>query len=430
MGRDGERKGRHERAGKHEREARPERAGLHARAERIDDALTGVVDPAERRLPIVMRLFGLVSLVLGVVVVVLIVLAALMLASYVKNGDLTSQYSSVTIIVFAVDLALMVAYFALSVVIGVRLLLDRRRYAARLLIAQISVLLGIALCEVMLNGFGDNLLPHVVMIVVLVAMESYLDPALSQERRLQRRLRSMEDRAAAEEGTLGLDQTGRGYITLNFFNLFWIFVVCSVIGLAIETVQHMVWVEPGVYQDRAGLLYGPFSPIYGVGAVLMTIALNRVRDRNVVLIFVVSALIGGAFEYFVSWFLQFAFGIVAWDYSDNFLSIGGRTSFSFMCAWGALGLVWIKLLLPWVLRLINKIPWNWRYGVTAVCAVLMAADCAMTLLALDCWYERQAGNDMGDSAIVQYINEHFDDEFMESRFQSMSIDPDNATRAD
>ena len=124
----------------------------------------------------------------------------------------------------------------------------------------------------------------------------------------------------------------------------------------------------------------------------MTVALNRFHDKNVVLIFLVSAVIGGAFEYLTSWFMQFAFGIVAWDYTGTFLSIDGRTNGMFMAMWGVLGVVWIKLLLPWMLKLVNIIPWNWRYTVTSVCAALMIADGGLTLVSLDCWYQRMAGN--------------------------------------
>ena len=48
------------------------------------------------------------------------------------------------------------------------------------------------------------------------------------------------------------------------------------------------------------------------------------------LIFCASAVIGGAFEYFTSWFMQAAFGIRAWDYTGQWLSIDGRTSGKYM----------------------------------------------------------------------------------------------------
>ena len=162
----------------------------------------------------------------------------------------------------------------------------------------------------------------------------------------------------------------------------------------------MVVVDPGVYQDRAGLLFGPFSPIYGCGAVLLTIALNRFYKANPIIIFIVSAIIGGVFEAFVSWFMQTAFGAVAWDYTGMTLFgipdpiaivFQGRTSTPFMCMWGALGFAWIKLCLPWLLKLINMIPWKLRYSLTTACAVLMLVNAVMTLQALDCWFERVSG---------------------------------------
>ena len=74
----------------------------------------------------------------------------------------------------------------------------------------------------------------------------------------------------------------------------------------------------------------------------------------------------------------------------TFLSIDGRTNFVFMVMWGVLGVAWIRLLLPQLLKLINLIPWNWRYGVTAVCAALMLLDGVMTIQSIDCWYGRMA----------------------------------------
>ena len=95
--------------------------------------------------------------------------------------------------------------------------------------------------------------------------------------------------------------------------------------------------------------------------------------------------------------------------------------------WGALGVAWIRLLLPQLLKLINLIPWNWRYGVTAVCAALMLLDGVMTIQSIDCWYGRMAGK-APDTPIERFYAEHFDNDYMQNRFQTMTMDVDDATR--
>ena len=67
--------------------------------------------------------------------------------------------------------------------------------------------------------------------------------------------------------------------------------------------------NPGVYQERAGFLFGPFSPIYGIGGILLTAFCNKMYNKNIIVIFIVSALVGGCFEYFASLFLEVAFGV-------------------------------------------------------------------------------------------------------------------------
>jgi uncharacterized membrane protein len=282
----------------------------------------------------------------------------------------------------------------------------------------------------MLYGISWVLLFNFLHLAVQIALSSYLNPSLTNESNLRAGLRKLDTEVHAQRDTLGLADPGEGYIRLDFFNLFWTFMVGSFVGLIVEIIFHMVVVEPGVYQDRAGLLWGPFSPIYGIGAVLMTIALNRFKDRNIVFIFVVCTIIGGGFEYFVSWFMEVAFGATAWDYSDQFLGdiFGGRTCLLFASMFGALGTVWIKLLLPIFLRVFNLIPWKWRSSVTFVCAALMLVNCVMTLQALDNWGARKAGH-VPAPGIEQFYAENFNDDYMANRFQSMTIDPDKSVRA-
>ena len=381
--------------------------------------------------PLLVRIYGIVSIIAGGIQVVAFVLA--MLAVFFGDVDFSElePHTVTTLVIGIVALVLSVILSAMFVVLGVRLLRGKRKKAALICNIMIAIEVIVLICHFMLTGLSRELIAPGVNLIILIALQSYSDPSLRQERKLQRRLHELEWRSEAEDGTLGLDTTGKGYIELNFFNLFWIFVVACVAGLIVEVIWHMAVVDPGVYQDRAGLLYGPFSPIYGVGVVLMTIALNRFHDKNPILIFLISAVIGGAFEYFVSWFMQVAFGIVAWDYSGTFLNINGRTNFMFMCMWGFLGLLWVKFATPLLLKLVNKIPWNWRYIVTSICTVFMLVDCVLTLAALDCWYEREAGTMDYDhpTAIESFCNENYDNEFMENRFQSMTMNPENASRA-
>lgn len=386
---------------------------------------TSLAMPPKKKLPLLLKIYAVVLIVSSTLSIAVAVLLGLYLP---RVSDTSLALGDPTTLVIAiVQIALSGISCLISIVLGVRMLRDKRRGARIVMEALIAVEVATMICEVMLSGLQGPSMYEILHLAFLIALMVYLDPSLSEERRLQRKLADLEVRERAEEGTLGRDETGKGYIELNFFNLFWIFVVCCVLGLIIEVIYHMAVVEPGVYQDRAGMLYGPFSPIYGIGAALMTIALNRFHKANIVVVFFISALIGGAFEYLVSWFFQFAFGIMAWDYTGTFLSIGGRTNGMFMAMWGILGCVWIKALLPRMLKLVNSIPWKWRYGLTSICATLMLVNAVMTMLAFDCWYQREAGM-QPVNAMEQFFSDYYGDDFMANRFQSMTIDPSRSTR--
>lgn len=392
-----------------------------------------------KKIPLIIKVYAVLCTLSGVGTLPSVAVFMWQVITALINGNVAAKLGDNTLVAVGLIVAgimLSAASAIILIVFGLDLIKDQRRNAARLSYVLIAFTVVELLVDVMLQGIGPFLLRPAVQLVILIALSATVDPTLRQKRELQRRLQEMLDRDAAAEGMLGRDETGEGYIKLNYFNLFWVFFVCSVLGLILEEVWHMVVVDPGVYQDRAGMLFGPFSPIYGFGAVLMTMALNRFYKKNPLIIFLVSALIGGAFEVFVGWFMQTSFGVVSWSYSHIRLFgmpdpiavlTGGRTCTPFACMWGLGGLIWIKVLLPRLLKLINMIPWKRHYSATVILTAVMLIDGVMTLQSLDYWYQRVNGT-VRNIPVAQFYDKHFDNEYMENRFQSMTMSPKDATR--
>ncbi len=211
-----------------------------------------------------------------------------------------------------------------------------------------------------------------------------------------------------------------GYLTLDFFTLFWLFFAGSIIGLAVETVFHMI--VYGGWESRAGLVWGPFSPIYGVGAVLLTLFLNRFYHSHNLVVFLIAMVIGSLIEYATSWLMEVAWGAVAWDYTGTFGSIQGRTNFFFGMMWGMLGLVWVRVFLPFVKFVFSHI--NRKsvvVKVIMVCMVVfMAVNIVCTCLALSRESERKDGIP-ATNPVQQLCDTWFPDSYLQARFENMTV---------
>lgn len=209
-------------------------------------------------------------------------------------------------------------------------------------------------------------------------------------------------------------------IKLDLYHLVWIFAVCSVLGLIGETV--VSYFVDGRWESRAGFLWGPFSPIYGVGGVLMTLALARLSDARGGVLFGVAAVIGAAFEWFAGWFWENAFGIVAWDYSSQPFNLGGHTCLGIALVWGAAGVAWVKLALPVMQRAADTVPNAWRAPLAWGLLAFFLVDTVVTFAAFDCWMNRLAGVEPV-GAVQHLFAAHYGDEVMANRFQTMSMYP-------
>ena len=395
-----------------------------------------------------LTLSGWVSLALFVVIGALTgALVTLTLGSGTADelmGEFQAAFSELPTSTMVIGLsALQLVVMLLDAVISLKLGKSLRRSVHRRAAVWSRRLMWIQLLDLslsyMLTGFSWTFAFTFVKIAALVIFSVVLDPTIAAEKHVKHEAEREQDLDAARHGMLGRDLSGKGYIRLDFYNLFWMFFVCCVLGLVLEIIWHMTVVDPGKYQDRAGLLVGPFSPIYGFGAVLVTIALNRLYNKNPLITFVVAGLVGGGFEWATAFFMEASFGITAWDYTSyTYFGLmrdpvavftGGRTATMFLIIWGILGLVWVKLVLPVMLKGINVIPWDFRYGLTALVAVFMIADGLLTLGSLDCWYERASG--LAPSTPVEsFFAVYCDDEFMANRFQSMTMNVDDSTRKD
>ncbi len=205
---------------------------------------------------------------------------------------------------------------------------------------------------------------------------------------------------------------------INIYKLLWVFIVCSFLGVLIETL--FVWTTTGELMRRSGMLYGPFNQIYGFGGVLFTLCLYRFRNRSALLIFCVAGLLGMAFEFLCSLLQEMMFGSTSWDYSQMPTSIGGRTNILYGVFWGILGLVFMDHIWPFLDELIERIPNTVGKTATIVVSVALALDLALSGLAVARTGDRAQGVPPTTS-VGRWLDDTYPDAVMTAKYPSMQF---------
>ena len=141
---------------------------------------------------------------------------------------------------------------------------------------------------------------------------------------------------------------------INAAKLIWVLFISSLIGDIVETIY--VLIVGHELMRRSSFVLGPFSLVWGLGAVILTLALSKVKRQNNLSIFISGFFFGGVFEYLCSVFTEVFFGMKFWDYSHMPFNIDGRTNLLFMFFWGIVALVWFKFIYPPFSKFIEKIP--------------------------------------------------------------------------
>ena len=159
----------------------------------------------------------------------------------------------------------------------------------------------------------------------------------------------------------------------GIYKLFWIFLLWSIVGDFVETV--FCRITMGVWMSR-------FSVVWGIGAVILTASLYRLRSRGRFALFLGGVLLGGFYEYMCSLMAELILGVTFWDYSALPLNIQGRINLPYCMLWGLVAVIWVGKLYPVLSGLIDRFPLRGGRVLGGVLAVFMLLNMALSAAAL------------------------------------------------
>ena len=200
-----------------------------------------------------------------------------------------------------------------------------------------------------------------------------------------------------------------------FYKLFLIYVIGCMIGTYYEEILTLC--RSGQWLSRQGIIYGPFNPVYGAGFLAFSALLCRNLKRKWWLTYIYSCLIGGATEMISSLIGEYVFKANAWDYSDKFLNIMGRTTIPYMLFWGAGGLIFVKVIYPALSRLIEFTPKRIGNAIMPTFMIFVLLSHVVSYAALFRYGTRSEGQP-ASSGIEKVLDKYYDDSFMKQYYDN------------
>lgn len=130
-----------------------------------------------------------------------------------------------------------------------------------------------------------------------------------------------------------------------------LFFIYSIIGWIVETLLKLISDKKLI---NRGFLLGPYCPIYGIGALLMSILWKNYLNDPFIL-FVLIIITASILEYMTSYLFEKIFKARWWDYSNNFFNINGRICLETMIPFGLSGLFVLYIIDPKLINIINNL---------------------------------------------------------------------------
>lgn len=174
----------------------------------------------------------------------------------------------------------------------------------------------------------------------------------------------------------------------NLKNYFIFFILYSVLGWIYE-----VFLEVVIYQwgfNNRGVLFGPYCPIYGVGALIFIICLSRIlrlkgsrifKVLKPIVIFILVMVIATSLELMTSYILEFLIGSWPWQtYKDYKINFQGRIALSPSIRFGIGGVLILYIIQPFFDFVLRKIKDKAKNVIFIIFAGVFGLDLFIRLL--------------------------------------------------
>ena len=157
------------------------------------------------------------------------------------------------------------------------------------------------------------------------------------------------------------------------------FLIYSILGFLLETIRSF-FVNS---KFTSGIMYGPWTPIYGFGIVLVILISNYLfshlhlsRWIETLITFIIITIVLTLLEWIGGVLIEKIFHVVFWDYSKEAFSIGKYISLSKSLIWGVGSIIFIYVLKPLLEGVIKRVP----VPVTVILTLLMLSDLILTFV--------------------------------------------------
>lgn len=156
---------------------------------------------------------------------------------------------------------------------------------------------------------------------------------------------------------------------------FLLFLIYSIAGWILEVT--CVSIENKRFVNR-GFMIGPYCPIYGCGAIVITLLLGKYTNDWIVLFFM-AIITCGILEYATSYIMEKLFHARWWDYSKRKYNINGRVCLETLIPFGILGLIIMYITNPFIFSNLAKVPEQTLNTIAIISAIIFTIDIAISI---------------------------------------------------